>query len=179
MPAPKAHDTSRLKKGFLEEYSQCGNITVAAEIVGMARRTHYRWIEDDVGYREAFESATEEAIDRLEAEARRRAVEGVEKPVGWYKGEPGGYVREFSDTLLIFLLKGAAPDKYRDRTEIRGFMSKLDLTMMSNEVIDRIAHGENPMAVIASAAERGVLLLEQQTKVLEAEVIEEGEDVDR
>ena len=34
------------------------------------------------------------------------------------------------------------------------------------------------MAVIASAAERGVLLLEQETKVQEAEIIEEGEDLD-
>ena len=61
---------------------------------------------------------------------------------------------------------------------MRGFMSKLDLTTMSNDVIDRIAHGENPMAVIASAAERGVLLLEQESKVLEAEIIEEGENLD-
>ena len=179
MPAQKAHDTSRLKRGFLEEYRQCGNITLAAEVAGIDRRTHYRWSEADPDYCEAFESATEEATDRLEAEARRRAVEGVQKPVGWYKGEPGGYVREYSDTLLIFLLKGAAPDKYRDRLEMRGFMSNLDLTTMSNEVIDRIAHGENPMAVIASAAERGVLLLEQESKVLEAEIIEEGEDLDR
>ena len=34
------------------------------------------------------------------------------------------------------------------------------------------------MAVIASAAERGVLLLKQESKVLEAEIIEEGEDLD-
>ncbi len=36
------------------------------------------------------ELAKEDAADTLEAEACRRAVEGVEKPVGWYKGKPGG-----------------------------------------------------------------------------------------
>lgn len=34
----------------------------------------------------------------------RRAVEGVETPVGWYKGNPGAYVREYSDTRLMFRL---------------------------------------------------------------------------
>ncbi len=53
--------------------------------------------------------AKEEVADLLEAEAWRRAVEGVEKPVGWYKGKPGGYVREYSDTLLIFPLRGLRP----------------------------------------------------------------------
>ena len=43
--------------------------------------------------------------DALEAEARRRAVEGVRKPV-FYQGVICGWVGEYSDTLLIFLLKG-------------------------------------------------------------------------
>ena len=51
---------------------------------------------------------------------RRRAVEGVEEPVGWYKGEAGGVVRKYSDTLLIFLLKGRKPEMYRERYEHSG-----------------------------------------------------------
>ena len=54
-----------------------------------------------------------EACDALEAEARRRAVEGVRKPI-YCQGEICGTVREYSDTLLFFLLKGAMPEKYRD-----------------------------------------------------------------
>ncbi len=42
-------------------------------------------------------------------------MEGVEEPVRWYKGEAGGMVRKYSDVLLIFLLKGLRPDKYKDR----------------------------------------------------------------
>ena len=62
--------------------------------------------------------------------------------------------------------------------EVRGFLGKIDFNMLSNEVIERIANGEKMMAVLASAAERGVLLLEQETRVREAEVVEEGEDLD-
>lgn len=88
-------------------------------MVGIDRKLHYKWldVDEDGSYREAFDAAMDTAADRLEEEARRRAVEGVEEPVGWYQGEPGGYVRKYSDTLLIFLLKGARPQKYRERVE--------------------------------------------------------------
>ena len=34
------------------------------------------------------------------------------------KGQAGGTVREYSDTLLIFLLKGMKPEKYRERYQV-------------------------------------------------------------
>jgi hypothetical protein len=49
---------------------------------------------------------------RLEDEAVRRAYEGVERPV-FQGGKQVGVVREYSDTLLIFLLKALRPEKYR------------------------------------------------------------------
>ena len=102
------------QKAFLAAYAKCGNITTAAELVPIARKTHYAWMENPE-YAEAFGLATEEAAQRLEAEARRRAEEGVEEPV-FYKGKKCGVVTKYSDTLLIFLLKGAMPDKYKERT---------------------------------------------------------------
>ena len=150
---------------------------LACEAAEVGRSSHYRWL-DDPEYREAFDLAKEDAADILEAEAKRRAVEGVEEPAGWYKGEAGGVVRKYSDTLLIFLLKGLRPEVYRERMEVRGFLGKIDLNMLSNEMIERIANGENIMAVLADGAERGVLLLKQATKVQEAEIIEESADLD-
>lgn len=105
---------------FLAAFSECGNISRAAKIAGIERRSHYSWIKDPI-YAERFADAENQAVDTLEAEARRRAVEGIDEPV-YYKGEVCGTVRKYSDTLLIFLLKGARPDKYRDnvRQEITG-----------------------------------------------------------
>lgn len=100
------------KRAFLASYGELGNITLAAEAAKIYRTTHYDWLESDPDYRQRYEDAREAAADRLEAEARRRAVEGVRKPAGWFRGEPGGYVQEYSDTLLIFLLKGLRPEKY-------------------------------------------------------------------
>ncbi|MBI2089924.1 MAG: hypothetical protein HYT78_14500 [Deltaproteobacteria bacterium] len=38
--------------------------------------------------------------------------------MGFWKGKASEYVHRYSDTLLIFLLKGARREKYRERQEI-------------------------------------------------------------
>jgi hypothetical protein len=86
--------------------------------------------KDDLTLQAALKEAEDAAADKIEAEAFRRAVEGVEKPVGWHKGKPGGYVREYSDTLLIFLLKGLRPERYKERVEMRGALANLDMNLL-------------------------------------------------
>jgi hypothetical protein len=54
------------------------------------------------------------ATTLLEDEAKRRACNGVLKPV-FQGGKKVGVVREYSDTLLIFLLKCWHPARYGDR----------------------------------------------------------------
>ena len=102
------------KRAFLAAYAECGTVTRAAEIAGIDRQTYYDWSKSDPEFVKAAEAAYDMAGERLEQEARRRAVEGVQKPV-WYQGRECGVVTEYSDTLLIFLLKGAKPDKYQER----------------------------------------------------------------
>jgi hypothetical protein len=111
------------QEAFLAAYAEVGNITHAAEIVGVERTRHYDWLRSDPEYAEAFKKADEQAIEKLEQEARRRAVTGVRRKKFTGKGEPvidpvtgEQYVEEeYSDTLLIFLMKGARPEKYKDR----------------------------------------------------------------
>ena len=108
------------KAAFLEAYTESGNLSKAAEVVGINRASHYDWMRDDPQYPEAFAAAREQAIEIMEAELHRRAVEGVEEPVGWYQGEPGGTVRRYSDVLLMFLLKALKPSTYREKVEHTG-----------------------------------------------------------
>lgn len=102
------------KEKFLQAYAQTGNVSAAAKLAEVARRTHYEWLERDTRYAARFAEAVDEAADRLETEARRRAVSGVSEPV-FYKGEKVGAMQKYSDVLLIFLLKGARPEKYAER----------------------------------------------------------------
>lgn len=105
------------KAAFLAAFSEVGTVTHAARQVAIDRATHYRWLEADADYRLAFADAEDVAIEGMEREARRRAVEGTEKPV-YQGGELVGTIREYSDTLLIFLMKAARPSKYRERVDV-------------------------------------------------------------
>src|SRR5690606_23292709 len=69
------------KRAFLAAYAETGNISRAAQMAEIDRSTHYIWMREDPAYVEAFAYADQQAGDRLEEEARRRAVEGVEEPV--------------------------------------------------------------------------------------------------
>ena len=64
-----------------------------------------------------WREALEEGTDLLEAEARRRAVTGVDKPV-FYKGEVVGSITKYSDRLLMFLLRAHDP-KFRDGGKVK------------------------------------------------------------
>ena len=140
---------NRRQRAFLAAFRETGNVRLACEVAGVGRSSHYRWREKDPAYREAFDLAREDAADILEAEAFRRAVEGVEEPVGWYKGVAGGTVRRYSDVLLMFQLKALRPEKYRERVEVRGVLANLDISRLPDELIARLAAGENPISVLA------------------------------
>ena len=134
---------------FLAVYGEMGVIRRACKVAGVGRTTPYDWMEANPEYRRAFENAQEDAADNLEAEVYRRAVTGVEKPVGWYKGVAGGKVREYSDLLLMFRLKALRPEQYRERVDVKGMLAHLDVRLLPDELIERLANGENPLTVLA------------------------------
>jgi len=73
-------------------------------------------VRKDSLYRAAFDEAVVVAAQALEDEAVRRAKEGYDEPV-FYQGQPTGYtIRRYSEGLLMMLLKGWRPERYRDRT---------------------------------------------------------------
>lgn len=63
----------------------------------------------------------------LEDEARRRAFEGFDKPIV-HQGVITDTVKEYSDTLAIFLLKAHFPEKYRERSSVDLTVATLDMT---------------------------------------------------
>ena len=93
----------------------------------------------DEAFQTGLKLAEECAADIIESEAFRRAVHGIEKPTGWYKGKPGGYVREYSDVLTIFLMKGLRPEKYRDRVEMRRALAHIDISYLPDHLLQRVA----------------------------------------
>jgi hypothetical protein len=115
-PNAKAKDW---KPAFISALRDCGNVREACRLARVDRTTAYDARKTDDPFAKQWESAIEDACDSLELEARRRAFKGVSEPV-FYQGEVAGTVKRYSDTLLMFLLKGNRPDKFRDRFEHTG-----------------------------------------------------------
>lgn len=99
---------------FLRAYEQIGGVQKAAVNCGLSRAIHAKWKRESDEYRAAFNDLRIDVLESLEKEAYRRAVTGVKEPV-FHQGEVCGHVRKYSDSLLIFLLKGNNPKKYRDQ----------------------------------------------------------------
>lgn len=111
----------RLEKFLTALDKAGGNVSKACEVVDIGRQTAYEWRKDDAQFCVEWDAIVDKHMDALESEIYRRAYEGTDKPV-FYQGEQCGAVREYSDTLAMFILKGHRPEKYRDnvRTEITG-----------------------------------------------------------
>lgn len=107
--AHRAKFTSHARERFLTVLRATANATKAAASVNVSRRTAYDHRQADAEFAVAWGDAVEEATDALEAEARRRALEGWEEPV-FYQGSECGYVRKYSDRMLELMLGG-----YRNR----------------------------------------------------------------
>lgn len=105
------------KRAFLAAFAKTGIVGAAAEEAGIHRSSVRIWRAQDPDFAAAYEAAYDEAGDHLEREALRRATLGVEEVV-YHQGRPVGTQKRYSDTLLIFLLKGARPEKYRERASV-------------------------------------------------------------
>ncbi|HUX16374.1 MAG TPA: hypothetical protein VMW52_07855 [Phycisphaerae bacterium] len=111
---PKRQPTTKAKqRRFLDWYAKLGTVLFAACKARCQRTEHYRWLNEP-DYAQRFEHAREDAKELLIAEARSRAHEGV--PVT-YKGKRLRGVRQYSDPLLMFLIKQADPS-YRENARM-------------------------------------------------------------
>jgi hypothetical protein len=99
---------------FLDAIRASGNVRLAASAAGVDRSTPYVRAKRDPEFAANWAMAEQDAIDILEAEARRRALES-------------------SDSLLMFLLRAHRPERYRDSVEVR-----LDVRAQAEQVAARL-----------------------------------------
>ena len=106
---------------FLKALALSGNITRAAREAGVKRRVMVARQAADPDFAARMREACDEAIDLLEAEARRRALDGVEEPIirgGDFLRQDDGsiaVIRRYSDRLLELLLKAHRPEIFAAR----------------------------------------------------------------
>jgi hypothetical protein len=121
-PDFSAKRTKEVEEAFLDGLRSARSISRSAWAAGISEKSAYDWrkasqntLREDGTYRDDFcvrwEEAHQAGVDMLEDEAIRRAAHGVEKPV-YQGGVLVGAVTEYSDTLMMLVLRGKAPKTY-------------------------------------------------------------------
>ena len=109
--------TKERRERFLQALANTGSVTAAIAVAGSSRSRVYALRRADLAFAAAWQEAEEIATDRLEEEARRRAVDGVPEPLvsaGKLVRDDDGQpiaVRRYSDHLLLALLKAHRPPR--------------------------------------------------------------------
>ncbi len=104
---------------FLNSLAETGNITVSCKEASISQSSVYLKRTKDVEFAKQMEEARMSASDLLEAEAHRRGVEGIERPI-MHGGRQVGVIKEYSDRMLELLLKANNPDKFNDKLALTG-----------------------------------------------------------
>jgi hypothetical protein len=141
--------TAEKRRVFLAALADGHTVKHAAGLIGVSRVHMHRLRREDDDFAAEWADAVEEGVEALEQEARRRAYEGTSKPIvqgGRVVTDADGKpieLREYSDTLLIFLLKGKKPDTYRENQTVEhkgkvahSHAGRIDLKLATDEELD-------------------------------------------
>jgi len=101
---------------FFARLSETANVTKSSEAAGISRDRVYAMKGSDPAFKARFDEAYNVGYEKLQEECERRAFEGYDRAV-YQGGSMVGIVREYSDALAMFLLKGQKPSRFRERTE--------------------------------------------------------------
>lgn len=156
--APKSSMTisKKKRKHFLNLLSQTGRVEASARAVGYTSSAFLQKLRrEDEDFAAEWELALAAAADHLGDVAIERAENGVLEPV-FYKGQVVGHKVNYSDSLLMFILRKLDPS-YRDSAQT----SETNLNV-GIAVLPMTAANEQDW-------EKRALIMHDQQKVIELE----------
>jgi hypothetical protein len=117
----KSQNATLKKNAMLKALeSTLGVVTSACEVVGIDRRTHYRWLQEDEAYRVQVESLTDLAVDFAESQLFE-LIKGAHREVSTPDGEVIRIQDAPNTSATIFYLKTRGKKRgYVERNEIAG-----------------------------------------------------------
>ena len=110
-------DDATAQAAYLEALPKYFTVTAACTKAGISTARLSQWRESDGAFLVKEQHARDALADQLEAEAIRRAFKGVRVPV-YQGGLLAGHIQQYSDQLLVLMLKALRPEKFRERSEI-------------------------------------------------------------
>ncbi len=138
----RARDERWDRAAFLGAFEYTGMVSEACGMVGIARSTAYLERQRNEEFAVAWADVEERVVEKLEAEAFRRAHDGVDKLIV-SAGKEMGTEKQFSDSLLMFLLKAKRPERYLDRMAVAHSgkveqQVRIDLAKLDDEDLDAL-----------------------------------------
>ena len=117
---------------FLAQLSDTGIVREACFAAGISRKTAYAHRAADGDFAEAWRLALQDAADAALAVYRRRAIQQ-------------------SDRAMEFFITSRDRETYGQAGHLGIVLKYLDLSRLTNEQLDRIAGGEDPLSVLVSS----------------------------
>ena len=122
MPKVTKRNNNIEKKAVIEAYIKSfGNVTTTCKAAGIARKTFYEWLKNDIDFKNAIENsgADEYFLDFLESKLADRINKG-------------------SDVCLIFALKTKGKKRgYIERQEVE-LKNNFNIEVSDNSIVDEI-----------------------------------------
>lgn len=92
----KSQNASLKKEAMIKALeSSLGIVTTACKSVGIDRKTHYRWLNEDEEYANAVNSLTDVTLDFAESQLHKKIMEGDTTATIFFlktKGKKRGYI---------------------------------------------------------------------------------------
>jgi hypothetical protein len=133
--------TPEKQQVFLKHLLKTGNISASCQAAGINRDTVSKHRNKNEDFKRMMGEVLDASIDRLEQEAFRRAYTGVTKPI-YQGGKCVGNIQEYSDTLLVTLLKAHLPKYQKIDLEVedpKGDRFKvIDVTKLPTELLEQL-----------------------------------------
>lgn len=109
--------------------SSLGNVTEAAEKIGIRRETHYAWMKEDEEYKAAVDSLKNVALDFAESQLKK-LMEGAERQALTHDGEVVTIKDAPNTSAVIFYLKTQGKQRgYVERQELSTEIKSINITI--------------------------------------------------
>ncbi len=144
------------KDAFINALKRVGTVSVAAELIGINRKTVYRWRDEDETFKDNWDNALVLAFEGLESATYLKLANGLKNAQQ--------RISMPEAKLIEMFLAGAKPEKYRQRgIEIDNSVNTANLTIDWSQVPDAIFDAyRTGKLTIEDVYQQTILLKEQQ-----------------
>lgn len=126
---------------FLSSLTDTCNVSASARAAGISTTSVYALRKTDADFAAAWDQAIEDSTDALEAEARRRAVQGVQEPIVYQGQLTPVWARDEAGQVLLEVYNDAGDTRPVQQVDANGRPVWLTITKHSDSLLALLLRG--------------------------------------